>query len=334
MAERATMPPDWISFEEALRSTRAQPRHLLLGNGFSMSVHRGFGYGRLFDEAAREDRSLGALFQGHGYDFESALAGAPTEEVQWRIRSAFIRAVARVHPRIKYLAPSVRETCGAFLENFAGRETRKLHPGHVFTTNYDLMLYWVLMANKARLNLYDGFNGDGLWDATRVSKSTLFYLHGALHHYERPIGFVKPHLEQRKLLGREDASLIIQVRDNLARGHFPVFVSEGTPDEKTRRIRRNRYLSKVGEQFERTCACDDGALFTVGHSLAAVDDHITDSIGSGAVEVFLGVYKPLDDGARAVELAATWAQRRSDAGQCPLNVRLFDTSECPIWAPE
>lgn len=322
---------EWVSFAEALGRTQDRPRHLLLGNGFSMSVHQGFGYSRLFDEAVRFDPGLRHLFENFGCDFERALAGASTQDDQARIRDAFIWALAHVHPKIKYLAPSARENCGTFLEAFAGRDARKRHPGHVFTTNYDLMLYWVVMANKSRLSLYDGFNTDAVWDAARVEQSALFYLHGALHHYEKPFGHVRPKLEQRKLLWREGASLIEQVRANLDRGFFPVFVSEGSGEEKARHIRRNPYLRKVGEHFEDVCARADAALFTVGHSLASVDDHITQRIGDGAAEVFLGVYKPMDDGTRARALANTWSDQRRAVGKPPLRVSLFDSSECCIW---
>jgi hypothetical protein len=176
------MPAEWISFDEALSRTEDQRRHLLLGNGFSMSVHTGFGYKSLFDEATRADRGLSEVFRGHEPDFEKALAAAEAPEEAARLRAAFISAVTRVHPRIKYLDPGAREACGRFLEAFAGRRSREDQPGSVFTTNYDLMLYWVLMANHELLNPYDGFDNYGLWDEARIAKSTLFYLHGALHH--------------------------------------------------------------------------------------------------------------------------------------------------------
>ena len=217
------------------------------------------------------------------------------------------------------------------MEPFAGRESRRSRPGSVFTTNYDILLYWVLMANHDLLNLYDGFDNYGCWDEARVSKSTLFYLHGALHHYEQPFGYVRPKLEQRKLLWKEGASLIVQIRDNLERGVFPVFVSEGDAGSKMLRIRRNRYLRKAEEQFARKCGDPNAAIFTLGHSLAEVDAHITDHIGWGSADVFLGVYRPFDDGSHARELVGRWAAQRLSRGFKPLNVSLFDTSECRIW---
>lgn len=325
------MVAEWISYSDALRLTEGKPRHLLLGNGFSISVHPGFAYGRLFDEASRIDPGIVELFRGNEPDFEKAISATDDPEEANKLRASFISAVSQVHPKRKYLDVGVRDACGSFLEPFAGRHSRKKLPGSVFTTNYDLLLYWVLMANHQRLNLYDGFDHDGVWDDARVQKSTLFYLHGALHHFEQPFGYVRPKMEQRKLLWREDASLVVQVRDNLARGFFPVFVSEGDAGSKVLRIRRNRYLRKVEEQFARKCAGPDAALFTLGHSLSEVDAHITDIIGRGEAEIFLGIYRPFDDGSRAQRLVAGWAEQRLHRGRKPLQVWLFDSSECRIW---
>lgn len=327
------MEPDWIGFEHALRRTEQKRRHLLLGNGFSISAHSGFGYHRLYDEATRYDAGLSKLFRGQEPDFEKALALAENDAELAHIRSAFIASLVRIHPKIKFLTPEAREICGAFLEPFAGRITRERHPGSVFTTNYDLMLYWVLMANHSRLNLYDGFDNFGLWDETRVHKSSIFYLHGALHHFESQVGRVRIQKEQRKLLWREGASLILQVRDNVERGFFPVFVSEGDAAAKRQRIRNNRYLRIAGRHFRRLCAEPGTAIFTFGHSLAEVDAHITDMIGQSSGEIFLGVYRPKDDGRHATEIALSWTKRAVAEGRQPPLVFLYDTSECRTWAP-
>jgi len=297
-----------------------------------MAAHSGFGYRSLYDEAVRRAPDLAALFAGHGVDFEKALGGAQTAEDRDRIRSEFIAAITRVHPKHKFLEGEARQTCGLFLETFAGLSRGSLR-GSVFTTNYDLLLYWVLMKNKEALKLYDGFDVDGVWDAARVSNSKVFYLHGALHLYEREFGRVRPKMDQCKLMWRENASLIVQVRDNLEKGHFPIFVSEGTSVEKRWRIQRNPYLKRVCKHFASICAREENALFTVGHSLSAVDAHITDEIGLGVASVYVGVYRPADDGTGVCAVIEKWAEHRVSRGRDMPRVQLFDTSECPIWSP-
>ncbi|WP_395670513.1 DUF4917 family protein [Phenylobacterium sp.] len=318
-----------MSFAQAMADTATHRRHLLLGNGFSMSIHGGFRYGSLFEEAARIDNGIVPLFAGHGADFEAAIGAASSAEDQDRIRSAFIRAISKVHPKRKYLSVEARIACGRFLEQFAGVERAELR-GSVFTTNYDLLLYWVLMQRKQALKMYDGFDNYGVWSSARVWNSYVFYLHGALHLYEVPRGMVPPGMEQQKLLWREDATLIDQVRANLRTGRFPLFVSEGGPDSKLRRIGRNPYLKRVRRKFREVTKSANTSLFVVGHSLADVDSHITDVIGEGSADVYLGVFNG-DDETRARRVVATWAQRRQDLGNGPLSVRLFKSAECPIW---
>ena len=320
-----------IPFAQALAETEGRRRHLLVGNGFSMAVHSGFGYRRLYDEAARVDPGVAPLFEGHDADFEKAIGGA-AEADRARIRAAFIGALVKVHPRIKYIAPGSREACGRFLEDFAGLIRGPERRGRVFTTNYDLLLYWVLMHNKEALELYDGFDADLVWSVARASATYVFYLHGAVHHFESSVGFVKPSMEQWKLRWRESASLIEQVRIKVDQGHFPVFVSEGTSTEKRYRIGRNAYLKTALREFGKSCNEPEAAVFTIGHSLAAVDEHITDLIGAGSADVYLGAFDEAA-GRRARYVAGAWAARREAAGQAPLRVRLFCSEGLPIWRP-
>jgi hypothetical protein len=255
----------------------------------------------------------------------------PNADDQARIRNAFIKAITKVHPRRNFLSPEQRLRCGQFLENFAGVK-RGSNRGRVFTTNYDLLLYWVLMQWQSELKMYDGFDTDCVWSAARASDTFVSYLHGAVHHFETPFGSVRPKMEQRKLRWREDASLIEQVRFKVTEGQLPVFVSEGDSTEKRYRIGRNPYLRASMKSFGKACDEASGALFTVGHSLAVVDKHIIDLIGSGHTAVYVGVFSDWDEG-RARELARAWANWREQVGQPPLRVRFFRSGDCHIWGP-
>lgn len=319
----------WTTFDDAKAETENKRRHLLLGNGFSVAVHSGFGYGSLFEEAARIDTRIVPLFDGYGFDFESAIARAQLPADREIIREAFIRAVSKIHPKRKYLPVVSRLACGQFLEQFAGTG-REAHRGCVFTTNYDLLLYWVLMQRQQALKMYDGFDRDGIWSPFRVWNSYALYLHGALHLFEVPIGNQRAVMEQRKLLWREDATLIDQVRINLALGRFPVFVSEGDSAEKLRRIGRNPYLKKVRRKFRDVCDDPSAALFVVGHSLAEVDAHIVDLIGTGNASVYIGVFSDADE-RRFDHLANIWSKERATGNRPPLDIHLFRSSECKIW---
>ncbi len=57
------------TYAAALLQSRMQKRHLLLGNGFSIGVHRAFGYPGLYEEAVARDPSLASL-RGEGAGLE------------------------------------------------------------------------------------------------------------------------------------------------------------------------------------------------------------------------------------------------------------------------
>lgn len=318
-----------ISFEDAKLETATKRRHALLGNGFSIAVHSGFSYSRLYDEARRHRPEIIPLFEGHGADFERALGACATTEDRDRIREAFIKAISITHPRHKYLSPDAPVACGRFLEVFAGL-SRGQHRGSVFTTNYDLLLYWVLMKRKDSLKMYDGTDRYGVWAPERVHNSFVYYLHGALHLYEAPVGNFGKATEQRKLMGRAEAGLIDQVRASVDKGRFPTIVSEGSHEEKKARIGRNAYLRRISKRFVEVCDDPETALFVVGHSLGRVDQHITDKIGAGKASVYIGVHSK-DDELRAREVVAEWERTRERDRWPPLAVRIFKSAECEIW---
>ena len=194
-----------------------------------------------------------------------------------------------------------------------------------------MFVYWVLMRFKSELDLYDGHDNYGLWNDGVLKKTSVFYLHGALHLYTRRVGNVRPEIQTWKFMYQDGYPIPAQVRDSIANGRLHLFVSEGESWQKRQRIRNNRYLRKANEQFGKACDDESAAVFTIGHSLNDVDQHITDLIGVGSATVFIGVHRPSDDGAQAMKVARRWARARRDSGRPPLEIFLFDSSECSIW---
>jgi hypothetical protein len=87
----------------------------------------------------------------------------------------------------------------------------------VYTTNYDLLLYWTIIYKKERFRDY--FWGRNLmFDladvGVRENKTRVFYLHGAA-------------FEGVKKIRAQRADLLAQIYRNLRKGKVPVFVSEG-----------------------------------------------------------------------------------------------------------
>jgi hypothetical protein len=324
------------TFERALDSTRSQRRHLLLGNGFSIGVHPSFGYDRLFEEAAFVDPDLKRLFEPGDTNFENALKLCSTDADAERIKAGLIRAVAAVHPEHSLrLTEEQCRSCWAFLANFVGRQRKPL--GSLFTTNYDLLLHWVLSRQGKNpgtkqfspLKCWDGFSSAGYWDP--YADAQAWYLHGAVHIYERPNARLPGQVYTQMLRWEVGRPLKRQVDACLRGGRFPVFVAAGTSAEKTTLQGRWEYLRRAKQRFRNTCKESESVIFTAGHSFGESDDHIAAYVGKGTVRaVFIGVYSAADK-ARANELANDWAAARTSAGAPPVSVSWFDVRECSIW---
>lgn len=158
-----------ISFDDALRKTRGDRRHLLLGNGFSIALFpKRFTYKSLLDEAKET-----GLFEDYPElqeafeilettDFEIVLQALikmrrllhlyvsdpdPNTKIAQHVvhlKEALVAAIAGKHPeRPGEITEEQFNAARIFLANFAGAMLGKR--GCIHTLNYDLLLYWTLM---------------------------------------------------------------------------------------------------------------------------------------------------------------------------------------------
>ena len=130
------------------------------------------------------------------------------------VREALLRAVRSVHPGAKFEIPvSQLEACVTFLGNFQS----------IFTTNYDLLLYWVILQ---RPKVYsDGFgygtNVEGFRTFSASAPCNIYFLHGALHLF---LGKTR---ETKKRVVTGD-TIIDDIESTIKKsGQLPLFVSEG-----------------------------------------------------------------------------------------------------------
>jgi len=327
-----------LGFADALRQTQFQRRYLLLGNSFSIGAHPAFGYASLFAEAVARDPGLATLFPDSDPNFEKALERWGEGAHADRIREALIRAVAAVHPERSLSVPEEQcLSCRDFLEHFVGRKRVPL--GGLFTTNYDMLLHWVLSRQgknsgtkqHSQLKCWDGFASNGEWNP--IGAAQAHYLHGAVHIYELPQPRL-PHLNYTRMLRYEwGRPLLKQVDGQLRAGRLPVFVAEGNSQRKKARQRQWEYLAGARARFRAVCIKEpEAALFAFGHSFGGSDDHIVEQIGAGVLrDVFIGVYSD-EDRRRAAELAERWTAERAERGGKPVRVRIYDSADCRVWA--
>jgi hypothetical protein len=248
-----------IAFEEAIARTTDRRRHLLLGNGFSIAAWPDFGYGALQSTVVGQSLRIDALFHRfQTVDFErigralleartvlSVHAGtealADQLAADYRdLRRLLVMAITRIHPAAPAALEGRFQACADFLEDFIGVARRPLW-GSVFTTNYDLLLYWTLMRRVDDLAANDGFRGKPLvWH--RQTMQMVFYLHGALHLFE-----VDGVTQKLSAPGR----LVDTVGKRIAKDDVPLFISEGSSQEKRVRIAESDYLTAAPSACRR-----------------------------------------------------------------------------------
>jgi len=263
---------------------------LFLGNGASVNVSHNFSYDYLFDQADLSVNAKKVFTEFHTTNFELALEllgdaqrvcaalGTPRSSSRLmaaeyaNIRDALFDAVNRTHVRWSEVPLATRHHIADVLLGY-----RK-----VFTTNYDLIVYWSLLSRGHFAMFTDFFARDAptdpiIFDVTARpaaarfrGRTQLYHLHGGLHLWrdERTgaTGKWEP-VDGADLAGLED-----RFREHPERQ--PLLVSEGATTDKLRAIRGSDYLSFALAQLSR----DRGNMVIFGWSFGAQDDHITDAI--------------------------------------------------------
>lgn len=249
---------------------------ILLGNGASQAIWARFGYSTLFEQAPLDDQDR-RLFEARSTtNFEQVLweliaarriLDALGHDSQFlvdryrHIREALAAAVHHVHLPWELLGEGVKIKIAGALSAYE----------YVFSTNYDLIVYWATRATELTFKDYffQSTSDTVVFDSadTGVDKSStkLVYLHGALHLVRSTDG------STHKIKWTDGAAILKRFGDEiLAEGSVPLVVTEGGPDEKLTTIRSSDYLSHgLGVFSDR-----DGPIVVFGHSLGPSDAHL------------------------------------------------------------
>jgi len=320
-----------MSYQKVVESLNAKHRtkHLLLGNGFSISYDKKiFSYNALTNFVVKtKNKLLQKLFRIiDSTNFETIMREL---DLFYRIASEFsedksltrkivkarsslknnlLDAISELHPKHVFKIPEKSgRNCASFLKEYLDKD------GHVFTTNYDLLLYWVLMRNQDSLNnIVDGFGreyiekvedeydpdfepefGDLEWGPNRAEQH-VHYLHGALHIFDEGVSITKEIYEEDYLL--------TNIKKRIDKKEYPVFVTAGDGKQKLAHILHNPYLAYCYE----TLAGITGSLVVFGFGFGKYDGHIIDAINKAAKgkkggksdrlwSVYIGVYSKADE---------------------------------------
>jgi len=297
--------------------------HLLLGNGFSMAYdHKIFSYNALFNFIENiEDKFLSKLFgiiKTKNFElvmqqldsFCELIEAFGTDdnllekvtEASSSLKSSLIEAVDSLHPEHVFKIPDDEsECCARFLSGYLDNN------GQIFSTNYDLLLYWVLMRNNLNSHV-DGFGRDREDDeddfstdpeyselrwGPNKSRQNTHYVHGTLPIFDTGIHIVKEEYDS-------SGYLMENIERRMENAEYPIFVAAGNGEEKLNHILHNRYLTYC---YEELCNIE-GSLVTFGFNFGEYDHHIIDAIniaakqgkkvGNKLFSIYIGVYSEND----------------------------------------
>lgn len=341
-----------MTYDEVISSLLKKKRmpNLLLGNGFSMAYSADiFSYNALYDFVKNiKDENLHKVFdviktknfelvmQQLGnfcelievFDPESELLQL-FRETSDELKKSLIDAIKDLHPEHVFkISDEECKSCAEVLSPYMK------NGGSIFSTNYDVLLYWVLM--RSGLDNSDGFGKDRLDDPedkeTEVeyseelfwgrnkSSQCVFYLHGTLPIFDTGIEIIKEQYDGNYLLEN--------IETRLNSGQYPIFVAAGNGEEKLNHIMHNRYLSHCYDALSNT----EGSLVTFGFNFGEYDLHIIDAINKSYERkrdkefkdklwsVYTGVYS--DSDRKHIESIAHMFKPK---------VVLFDSASAKIW---
>jgi len=318
-----------MSYQDVIEylDKKNRDRHLLFGNGFSMAYDSNiFSYNALSDFIVKtEDPLLTQLFDKlNTKNFELIMQQLDNfceiaeifsednelvpkiKSVSEKLKTSLIEAVKELHPEHVFKIPeSKSQSCIQFLQDYLARG------GFVFSTNYDILLYWVLMRNKAQ-NAIDGFGRDLETDldpenyidpddleyselrwGKHKEEQTIYHLHGTLPVFDTGIHIIKAEYDNSHFL-------LENIKTRINNKEYPIFVTAGNGNEKLTHIMHNKYLTYCYEQLCKV----EGSLVTFGFNFGEYDRHIIDAIniatkqgrkmGNKLHSVYVGVYSDDD----------------------------------------
>ena len=291
-------------YYDCLEELRGKRRSisLLLGNGFSMAYKpKIFSYNALQTFIAEfSDPLINHLFEvvksknlevimqqlhvlsdllgvfGDYPDLKERVAAADQS-----LRKCLINAVQTLHPEHVFTVPEEQiASCHTFLDSYLSGD------GSIFTTNYDILLYWVLL-RSGNQNHKDGFGyelenpeekdpdeqirSDILTWGPNVGGQNVHYLHGALHLFDNGIDIEKEMYDSA-------GYLLQHIEGRMGNEKYPIFVTAGDSNDKLAQIKHNRYLDYC---YQRLCKVQ-GSLIAFGFNFGVYDYHIIEAINEAA----------------------------------------------------
>lgn len=331
---------------------KGRPHHLLIGNGFSIAYDKDiFSYNALskFIEESDNELTKQVFHVYNTQNFETImeqlnnmvsilkLLNAPdglckkVSEVSMDLKAKLIDAITAMHPEHVFNIPEEKsQHCYQFLSEYVNND------GQIFSTDYDLLLYWVMMRNSSQ-HFGDGFGRDAdnigygkyapedgidwaelMWGKYKEDQN-VHYLHGSLPLFDSGKDIIK--------VEYDSANYLLEViKKKINEGTYPVFVAAGNSAQKMNHITHNKYLT-----YCYGCLCEiTGSLVVLGFSFGDNDTHIIDAINKAAkhgqqrgdklLSIYVGVFSEGD-----------YNHMKSIEDKFQTKVNYFDARTAHIW---
>lgn len=328
--------------------------NLLLGNGFSIAYDRGiFSYNALSRFIMdSDDETIKRVFHVYNtQNFESIMQQlnnmvdvlkileVPNElcdkvaSLSADLKAKLIDAISAMHPEQVFTVDEIKSrNCADFLREYID------NGGHIFSTDYDLLLYWVLLRNGVG-NFVDGFGREAeniedgvytpeediewselIWGKYKSSQN-VHYLHGALPLFDEGKDIIKVEYDGSNYL-------LDVIKKKIEKGSYPVFVAAGNSNEKMQHISHNKYLQYC---YDSLCHIT-GSLVVLGFRFGDNDTHVIDAINEAGrhgrpggkddklMSVYVGVFSEDD-----------YQHMQSIKNKFHFKMECFDARTAHIW---
>lgn len=308
--------------------------NLLLGNGFSTNIWDKYAYSSLYEYSIANSiepiltKEVIAIFDElNTINFEEVLkALAYAILVKKSIGEEtkdYLALYKRVQDNLFKTVHAVHIPFSDLKKNEIAKELKVFKK--IFTTCYDLILYWSSYNGLSRKTIVDFFWNDyNFFDRSSTdiyrSKIGFYYLHGALHLQQDLTGRVYK-------IGHTSESLPLSEDFNYdgSKTKIPVYISEGRSDYKLNKILSNNYLKFCYETFSKMT----GSLVVVGHSLSKnYDDHLVKAIqnNSNLTKVAVSIYSVQSASDKEQEVA----NLKSKLNRRGLELVFFESNSYPL----
>ncbi|CAN0249229.1 unnamed protein product, partial [Phaeothamnion confervicola] len=262
--------PDW----QAVAAQGDWPA-LLAGNGASRAVSGAFDYKSLLVAAGLGENDQALFDQLGTSNFEEVLRAldfavlvqqqlghnpAPVLDRRLAIQNALVATVNNHHV-------AWTDVEG---DRLAAIKAALLSYKSVFSTSYDLIFYWAVNQGGPAgfldhlwhdADLHFDPNDSPVWGEPTV----VHWIHGALHLYEFGIG------QTAKRVNLPDAALLAQFASG---GKLPLYVAEGTAQQKRAKIASSEYLAFCLNSLE----AETRDLVIFGQALSDSDLHLVEAL--------------------------------------------------------